>query len=31
MLALKYFNRTDFGQLISWIDSPEFLLHWGGA
>lgn len=30
MLALKYFNRTDFGQLISWIDSPAFLLHWGG-
>lgn len=31
MLELKYFERTDFKQLIDWIDSPRLLLQWGGA
>jgi RimJ/RimL family protein N-acetyltransferase len=30
MIELKYFERSDFKQLINWIDSPEFLLQWGG-
>jgi RimJ/RimL family protein N-acetyltransferase len=30
MVELKYFERSDFNQLIKWIDSPEFLLQWGG-
>ncbi|MDQ0897491.1 GNAT family N-acetyltransferase [Paenibacillus sp. V4I7] len=30
MVELKYFERSDFQQLINWIDSPEFLLQWGG-
>ncbi|MEC5424319.1 GNAT family protein [Virgibacillus sp. C22-A2] len=30
MVELKYFERTDFKQLIDWIDSPQFLLQWGG-
>lgn len=30
MVELKYFERSDFNQLIEWIDSPEFLLQWGG-
>lgn len=30
MVELKYFGRSDFNQLIEWIDSPEFLLQWGG-
>jgi RimJ/RimL family protein N-acetyltransferase len=30
MVELKYFERSDFKQLIDWIDSPEFLLQWGG-
>jgi RimJ/RimL family protein N-acetyltransferase len=30
MVELKYFERSDFEQLIQWIDSPEFLLQWGG-
>jgi RimJ/RimL family protein N-acetyltransferase len=30
MVELNYFTRSDFKQLIKWIDSPEFLLLWGG-
>ncbi len=30
MVELQYFEQSDFGQLISWIRSPEFLLQWGG-
>lgn len=30
MVKLNYFGRSDFNQLIKWIDSPEFLLQWGG-
>lgn len=30
MIELKYFEREDFQQLIDWINSPEFLLQWGG-
>lgn len=31
MIELQYFKNTDFKQLISWIDSKEFLSQWGGA
>ncbi|PEB51805.1 GNAT family N-acetyltransferase [Bacillus pseudomycoides] len=30
MIQLDYFERSDFKQLIDWIDSEEFLLQWGG-
>src|SRR5690349_7384048 len=30
MVKLKYFESSDFNQLINWIDSPSFLLQWGG-
>jgi RimJ/RimL family protein N-acetyltransferase len=30
MVKLKYFESSDFKQLINWIDSPSFLLQWGG-
>ncbi|WP_332698462.1 GNAT family N-acetyltransferase [Halalkalibacter lacteus] len=30
MVKLKYFERSDFNQLINWIDSPDILLQWGG-
>lgn len=30
MVELKYFERSDFKQLIDWVDSPQFLLQWGG-
>jgi RimJ/RimL family protein N-acetyltransferase len=30
MIRLEYFSRSDFKQLIDWIDSPSFLLQWGG-
>ncbi|MEN1936181.1 GNAT family protein [Paenibacillus sp. 102] len=30
MIELKYFERSDFKQLIDWIDSEKFLLQWGG-
>ncbi|MFS0777067.1 GNAT family protein [Neobacillus sp. 3P2-tot-E-2] len=30
MVELRYFERSDFKQLIDWIDSPAFLLQWGG-
>lgn len=31
MIELKYFERSDFEQLIKWIDSPALLLQWGGS
>jgi RimJ/RimL family protein N-acetyltransferase len=31
MIELKYFTEGDIPQLISWIDSPEFLLQWSGT
>jgi RimJ/RimL family protein N-acetyltransferase len=31
MIELKYFETSDFKQLIDWIGSPEFLLQWAGA
>lgn len=30
MIELQFFERTDFKQLISWINSPEFLLQFSG-
>jgi len=30
MIELQYFQRSDFQQLIDWIDSPQTLLQWGG-
>jgi RimJ/RimL family protein N-acetyltransferase len=30
MIKLEYFKRSYFKQLIEWIDSPSFLLQWGG-
>ncbi|MCM3567255.1 GNAT family N-acetyltransferase [Neobacillus mesonae] len=30
MIELKYFERSDFQQLIHWVESPEFLLQWSG-
>lgn len=30
MIKLRYFEREDFQQLIDWVDTPEFLLQWGG-
>ena len=30
MIKLEYFDENDFDTLISWIESPELLLQWGG-
>jgi RimJ/RimL family protein N-acetyltransferase len=30
MIRLEPFERTDFKQLIGWIDSPKFMMLWGG-
>ncbi|KHF38694.1 GNAT family N-acetyltransferase [Halalkalibacter okhensis] len=30
MIELQYFDRSDFRQLINWINSPVLLLQWGG-
>lgn len=30
MVELKVFEKADFQLLIDWVDSPEFLLQWGG-
>ncbi|MDO6658726.1 MULTISPECIES: GNAT family N-acetyltransferase [Bacillaceae] len=30
MIELKPFERADFDKLINWIETPEFLLQWGG-
>lgn len=31
MLELEPFKRADFGWLIARIDTPEFLMQWGGT
>lgn len=31
MIQLRYFERSDFKQLINWINSPSFLLQWSGS
>ncbi|RHW30920.1 N-acetyltransferase [Lysinibacillus yapensis] len=31
MIELKYFERSDFKKLISWINSPSFLQQWSGS
>ena len=31
VIKLKQFTRTDFKQLINWIDSEEFLIQWSGS
>ncbi|RXJ04575.1 N-acetyltransferase [Anaerobacillus alkaliphilus] len=31
MIELRYFVRSDFNQLISWVNSPEFILQWAGT
>ncbi|MBN8192930.1 GNAT family N-acetyltransferase [Bacillus sp. NTK074B] len=30
MIKLTYFKEEDFKQLMDWIESPSFLLQWGG-
>ncbi|UOQ49939.1 GNAT family N-acetyltransferase [Gracilibacillus caseinilyticus] len=30
MIELHFFDRSDFQQLINWIETPAFLLQWGG-
>ncbi|QDI92632.1 N-acetyltransferase [Salicibibacter halophilus] len=30
MIALQHFERTHMKKLIEWIETPEFLLQWGG-
>ncbi|MGD7043021.1 GNAT family N-acetyltransferase [Jeotgalibacillus proteolyticus] len=30
MIELRFFNRSDYQQLISWIESPAFLMQWSG-
>lgn len=30
MIELKYFEQSDFKQLIEWSGSPEFLMQWSG-
>ncbi|WP_128894676.1 GNAT family N-acetyltransferase [Longirhabdus pacifica] len=30
MVKLECFEKSDYNQLIDWIDSPAFLLQWGG-
>jgi len=30
MIHLQFFERSDFEQSMSLIDSPEFLLQWSG-
>ncbi len=30
MIVLKQFERADFNTLMSWIDSPEYLIQWCG-
>ncbi|NKE04178.1 MULTISPECIES: GNAT family N-acetyltransferase [Mesobacillus] len=31
MIELKHFTEEDIPQLISWIDTPEFLVQWSGT
>ncbi|MEW9674019.1 GNAT family N-acetyltransferase [Ammoniphilus sp. 3BR4] len=30
MIELKFFERSNFQQLINWFETTEFLLQWGG-
>ncbi|MFD1031617.1 GNAT family N-acetyltransferase [Metaplanococcus flavidus] len=30
MIKLCYFEPADFKQLIDWVETPEFMLQWGG-
>ena len=30
MIQLRYFEPADFKQLIDWVETPEFMLQWGG-
>ncbi|PFV70458.1 GNAT family N-acetyltransferase [Bacillus sp. AFS059628] len=30
MIKLETFNKSDFKQLMDWIDSEEFLIQWSG-
>ncbi|PDZ48490.1 GNAT family N-acetyltransferase [Bacillus sp. AFS094611] len=30
MIKLETFNKSDFKQLMGWIDSEEFLIQWSG-
>ncbi|WP_088036416.1 GNAT family N-acetyltransferase [Evansella clarkii] len=30
MVKLRFFERSDFKQLLNWIETPNFLLQWGG-
>ncbi|WP_123043617.1 GNAT family N-acetyltransferase [Cohnella candidum] len=30
MIRLEPFERSDFAQLMAWIDSPTFMFQWGG-
>ena len=30
MIRLAYFERSDFEQLIEWIDTESLLVHWSG-
>ncbi len=31
LIRLEHFGRQDFDLLISWIDSPEFIMQWAGT
>ncbi|SET17587.1 Protein N-acetyltransferase, RimJ/RimL family [Oceanobacillus limi] len=31
MIELQYFTRSDFNQLIHWVNSPDLLLQWAGS
>ncbi|WP_138420375.1 GNAT family N-acetyltransferase [Aquibacillus sediminis] len=31
MITLRYFDPSDYDQLIKWIDSPSLLVQWGGS
>ena len=31
MVELRYFNHSDFQQLMSWVDSHAFSLQWSGS
>lgn len=31
LIRLEPFSKQDFDLLISWVDSPEFLMQWGGT
>ncbi|MCG7218169.1 GNAT family N-acetyltransferase [Paenibacillus mucilaginosus] len=30
VIKLEHFERSDFAQLMEWMDSPKFLFQWGG-